>query len=390
MAYVKKGYIGDSSVAAKLNNGNTKIQNGTVYKAYGGVGTGGSTNLRAAGYPGSSSVNNYPRATSFSSAVKSAGGTGGTSTGGYSTSGSRSGSGSGSSSSSSYDDSSASAYSALLAAYAQQQRDYEEYLRQQREAAQNAYNRGMSALNSAYDSQLGSLKDNLSETKNQLLNQYNRSKSGITTDAEDSLRQAYINNMLSQKNLGQQMSAQGLTGGASESTMASMANNYGNARNAINTVANTNLSNLEGNYSDNLSSAMQAYNSAVADANLKKSQQVMALEDALANNEISALGNYQSLLQQNNQNYLDLLKAAIANGASFAYSPTEANNATKAVAVQQAANPGITNNYATIQELMGNGTTIPGVNSAGMTVLNTNNQNNLLAQILAQLQSARG
>ena len=390
MAYVKKGYIGDSSVAAKLNNGNTKIQNGTVYKAYGGVGTGGRTNLTTAGYPGS--VGSYnPRATSFSSAVKALGGTTNSNTGGYTTSGSRSGSGgSSSSSASAYDDGSTSAYSALLAAYAQQQRDYEEYLRQQREAAQNAYNRGMSALNSAYDTQLGSLKDNLSETKNQLLNQYNRSKSGITTDAEDSLRQAYINNMLSQKNLGQQMSAQGLTGGASESTMASMANNYGNARNAINTVANTNLSNLEGNYSDNLSSAMQAYNSAVADANLKKSQQVMALEDALANNEISALGNYQSLLQQNNQNYLDLLKAAIANGASFAYSPTEANNATKAVAVQQAANPGITNNYATIQELMGNGTTIPGVNSAGMTVLNTNNQNNLLAQLLAQLQAARG
>ena len=52
MAYVKKGYIGDSSVSAKLNGGNTKISNGTVYKAYGGVGTGGS-NLTANGYPGS-------------------------------------------------------------------------------------------------------------------------------------------------------------------------------------------------------------------------------------------------------------------------------------------------------------------------------------------------
>ena len=52
MAYVKKGYIGDSSVAAKLNNGNTKISNGTVYKAYGGVGTGGK-NLRSVGYPNS-------------------------------------------------------------------------------------------------------------------------------------------------------------------------------------------------------------------------------------------------------------------------------------------------------------------------------------------------
>lgn len=382
MAYVKKGYIGDSSVAAKLNNGNTKISNGTVYKAYGGVGTGGK-NLRSVGYP-----NSYPTTTTVKTTPTTTTTT--RSTGGSSSGGS-------SSSYSSYDnddygyDAAAAAqeaYNAMLAAYKRQQEAYEEQLRQQREAAQNAYNRGMSSLNSAYNSQIGNLKSNLTDTQDQLLKQYNSSRSSINSDAEDSLRQAYINNMLSQKNLGQQMSAQGLTGGASESTMANMANNYGNARNAINTVANTNLSNLEGNYNSNLSSARQAYNSAVADADARKAQQVMALENALANNEISALGNYQSLLQQDNQNYIDLLKTALANGASFAYSPTSANNATKAVAVQQASNPGIANNYATIQELMGNGVNVPGVNSSGMTVLNTNNQNNLLAQMLAQL--ARG
>ena len=382
MAYVKKGYIGDSSVAAKLNNGNTKISNGTVYKAYGGVGTGGK-NLRSVGYP-----NSYPTTTTVKTTPTTTTTT--RSTGGSSSGGS-------SSSYSSYDNddygynaaaAAQEAYNAMLAAYKRQQEAYEEQLRQQREAAQNAYNRGMSSLNSAYNSQIGNLKSNLTDTQDQLLKQYNSSRSSINSDAEDSLRQAYINNMLSQKNLGQQMSAQGLTGGASESTMANMANNYGNARNAINTVANTNLSNLEGNYNSNLSSARQAYNSAVADADARKAQQVMALENALANNEISALGNYQSLLQQDNQNYIDLLKTALANGASFAYSPTSANNATKAVAVQQASNPGISNNYATIQELMGNGVNVPGVNSSGMTVLNTNNQNNLLAQMLAQL--ARG
>ena len=389
MAYVKKGYIGDSSVAAKLNKGNTKISNGTVYKAYGGVGTGGK-NLRSVGYP-----NSYPTTTTVKTTpttTTTTRSTGGNSSGGSSSGGS-------SSSYSSYDnddrdygyDAAAAAqeaYNAMLAAYKRQQEAYEEQLRQQREAAQNAYNRGMNSLNSAYDSQLNSLNSNLSETKNQLSNQYNLSRKGIADDAENSLKQAYINKMLSQRNLGQQMSALGLNGGATETTLANMANDYGNARNNINTTQNTNLSNLEGNYNSNLSQAMQAYNSAVADANLQKAQQQMSLENALANNEIAALGDYQSLLQRDNQNYLDLLKTAIANGASFAYSPTSANNATKAVAVQQASNPGITNNYATIQELMGNGVNVPGVNSSGMTVLNANNQNNLLAQMLAQL--ARG
>ena len=272
---------------------------------------------------------------------------------------------------------SADAYNALLAAYAGRQNDYDEYLRQMREAAQNAYDRGMNALNSAYDNQMSSLSDNLKETNSQLENQYNRSRNSINQDAESSLRQAYINKMLSQKNLGQQMSAQGLTGGATETTLASMLNNYNNARNNINTTTNNNLYNLEGNYSDNLSQARQAYNSAVASANLARAQQAMSLENALANNQISALGDYQSLLQRDNQNYLDLLKAAIANGASFSYDPTQANNTFRAVNVQQAANPTLESNYQAVQELMNNAN-VPGVNSPGVTVVNPSSQNNIL------------
>jgi len=363
MAYVKKGYIGDSSVNTKLNNGNTKLSSGTVYQAYGGVGTGGQ-NLRDQAYP-----NYYSSSTGVAGANRNTGNT--RSTGSTSTK-------------SSSATNMANAYNALLAAY--KQNDYSDYLRQMREAAQGAYDRGMSALNSAYDAQMNSLSGNLDSTRSQLADQYNRSKQSITDDANESLRQAYINKMLSQRNLGQQMTAQGLTGGATETTMANMLNNYGNARNNINTTQNRNLSNLEGNYNDNLAQALQAYNSAVANANLQKAQQAMSLENALANNQISALGDYQTLMQRENQNYLDLLKSAIANGASFSYDPTAANNAVKAVAVQQAANPNLVNNYATIQELMGGGNT-PGVNTPGVTVLNQAANNGTLNDWIKYLQA---
>jgi hypothetical protein len=363
MAYVTKGYIGDSSVNKKM--GNTSISNGVVQKAYGGVGTPGNTNLRDNGY-----YNTYPT-TGSTTTTSDRPKTGG------------SGSGSRSKSSSSSSSNMANAYNALLAAY--RQNDYSDYLRQMREAAQTAYDRGMGALNSAYDNQMNSLSDNLNETRNQLTNQYNRSRDNINQDAENSLRQAYINNMMSRRNLGQQMSALGLNGGATETNLANMANNYGNARNNINTTLNNNLSNLEGNYSDNLSQAQQAYNSAVASANLQKAQQAMSLENALANNQISALGDYQTLMQRENQNYLDLLKAAIANGASFSYNPTEANNAFNAVAVNQAANPNLVNNLTAIQELMGAENT-PGVTMPGVTVVNPATQTNYLQQILSQLR----
>ena len=280
--------------------------------------------------------------------------------------------------------STADAYNALLAAY--RGNDYSDYLAQMREAAQTAYDRGMNALNNAYNEQLNSLNSNLSETKNTLLDQYNRSRKGIMDDASSSLRQAYINKMLSQKNLGQQMSALGLSGGATESTLANMANNYSNARNAINTTQNNNLYNLEGNYNNNLSQAIQAYNSAVANANLQKAQQAMSLESALANNQISALGDYQSLMQRQNENYLDLLKAAIANGASFSYDPTSANNAFNAISVNQAANPDMVSNWAALQELM-NSQAVPGTSTPGVTVLNNGTQNSL-ADFIARLKGA--
>lgn len=355
-----KGYIGDSKV--KLNNGSTRIQNGVVST----VG-----NLTSQGYP--SSIGSSSGSTGTTRTVRSTG------SGSGSSSRSSGGSTSGSASASNM----ANAYNALLAAY--RQNDYSDYLAQMRAAAQDAYDRGMSALNSAYDNQMSSLSKNLNETRNQLANQYNRSKQNITDDAAASLRQAYINRMQSQRNLGQQMSAMGLSGGATETTLANMLNNYGNARNEINTTQNKNLSNLEGNYSDNLSQAMQAYNSAVANANLQRAQQAMSLENALANNQISALGDYQSLMQRENQNYLDLLKTAIANGASFNYDPTSANNGVTGYAMTQASPEQIQNNYAAIQALM-NAQQTPGGGAAISLVNTPASQQNYLAQILSQLR----
>ena len=262
-------YIGDSNV--KYNTMSHNISNGVVTPI----------NLRDRGYSNSMDMTSGRSSITAPTNTNTGGNTG--------VAGTRKSSGSSSNSSNL-----ANAYSQLLAAY--KQNDYSNYLNEMRAAAQNAYDRGMNALNNAYDSQLSSLSDNLNETKNQLANQYNRSRQNITDDAANSLKQAYINRMLSQRNLGQQMSALGLNGGATESTLAGMLNNYGNARNNINTTQNNNLSNLESNYNDNLSQALQAYNSAVANANLQKATQAISLENALANNQISALGDRKSVV----------------------------------------------------------------------------------------------
>lgn len=278
-------------------------------------------------------------------------------------------------------DSGLDAFSSLLAAY---QNNYNDYLEEMRAAARQAYDRGMTSLNDAYNSQMTSLKDNLNSTNGQLLDAYNRSKKSINTDSEASLRQAYINKMLSERNLGQMMSAQGLSGGATETSMANMLNNYGNARNAINTTTNNNLKELEGNYNDSLAQAAQAYNTAVANTNAQKTQQVMALENALAGNEMSALTDYHQLMQQQNRDYLDLLKTAIAHQASYTPTATKANNTVKTANVKQASQPLGNSNYAALQAIA-NAQQAPGTSGAIISLANPSASNNYLAQILAQL-----
>lgn len=271
------------------------------------------------------------------------------------------------------------AWNALLAAY--QGNGAQSYYDQMKAMAQAAYDQGMAALEGAFGEYMGALGSNLDSTKGQLLDSYNRSKKSVNDDAAQSLKQAYINKMKSERNLDQQMSAQGLSGGASESTRAGMMNNYGNARNEINTTTNKNLSALEGDYNDNLAEALQAYNSAVANAQLQKAQQQIQLQNALAQNQIAALQDYQALMQDDQDNYMNLLEKAIANGADFNFTPSQANNAVNTLEFFQTPMGGDTrtqnNLMQALQAILGQGNQPLKVNPA---------QNNYLAAILSQLR----
>ena len=279
----------------------------------------------------------------------------------------------------------AASYNALMVAYNKQKADYDNYLAQRKQEAQNAYNRGVNNLNSSYNSQLSSLSNNLNETNNQLLNAYNQSRSSIASDAEGALRQAYINNMLSQRNLGQQMSALGLSGGAAESTLASMLNNYGNARNNIDTTRNKNLANLQSNYNTNTAQARQAYHTALANAQAQRTNQLNALSDALSKNQIAALTDYQSLMQNDNQAYMNMLQNAIANGANFTYDPTSADNLVRAVSYRQANPDDQSSGAGAIQALVdAQAANVP--NGDFLSLSDPTIQSNYLARILAQLR----
>ena len=102
--------------------------------------------------------------------------------------------------------------------------------REQQAARDRAYNEGVAAQ-----------KRNLEYSTEQVDNATNRA-----------LQEAYINRMMTQRNLPQTMSAQGLTGGAAESTIAGLYNNYGNARNALERERVEQISALQQAYNNNL------------------------------------------------------------------------------------------------------------------------------------------
>lgn len=204
-----------------------------------------------------------------------------------------------------------------------------------RAQAEEAYNRKMENISRAYDSARGNLDNSLNETRRQLTASRDYSNKNINTDADDSLRQAYINAMLQKKNLRQNMTAQGLSGGANESTLASLSNNYGNARTDVNTQRNRSLADLEQTYNTNISQAVQQYNNALSSLDIQRMQLENAAQDALANYQ-TQYSDSMAYIAPSNEAYISALNAAMNNQANFTFDPTEANNPYALAQIQQA------------------------------------------------------
>lgn len=148
-------------------------------------------------------------------------------------------------------------------------------------AAMNYYNNSINALQDAYQQKLAGLQGNLASQQNLLKSNFDLSRNNLAAEAEKALQEAYINRMMNERSLQQQLNAQGLNGGATESTIASMLNNYGNSRNNINTAYGNNLAQLEQAYLNNLAQAQQSYNEAVTKAASDNVNYRMELENAL-------------------------------------------------------------------------------------------------------------
>lgn len=233
-------------------------------------------------------------------------------------------------------------------------------LEQQRAAAQAAYNNAMGRLNDAWGSTQSALKSNLDNTLANLQRQYDYGSGVMNDDAKKSLREAYINYMLNKKNLNQGLTAMGVSGGATESSMANMYNNYGNSRNGINQTLADNLAELLNNYQNNVATANQTYNSQYADAMNNYVNNMNALEQALASN---LMGSYSGGSLSNLASYAATLGALQDKMAAQAndYTPTQNTMAVDQITTNQGNNTGSVTDYAkwlqTVNNLQSQGAT---------------------------------
>ena len=210
-------------------------------------------------------------------------------------------------------DSTANHYAALLAQVRAAQdaaaRRAEELARQKQQAAQAAYDKNMGYLNEAYANRSNLLQQNYNDALAQLQASYDSGARGVNRNADSAQQQAYINYMMSKRDLPQALAAQGLTGGMSESALAGMYNSYGNNRNTIDRGRNESLAALLDTLNSNRSSALQSYNSQLSAAEQQKMAYQMQLEQALANGSAEILQNKYDTLQNLDNAYAQQILA---------------------------------------------------------------------------------
>ena len=154
-------------------------------------------------------------------------------------------------------------------------------------AAQNA---AAEQLRAAQEAQRRAREEAYQKAAAQQKVNYDFSAGQVNDATGKALQEAYINRMLQNKNLQQSLSAQGLNGGASETTTAGMYNNYNNARNNLETERQSQLANLLNTYQNNMAQ----------------------LEQQRASGEAADLSQYQTALQNltagNTANLISLLQ----------------------------------------------------------------------------------
>jgi hypothetical protein len=154
------------------------------------------------------------------------------------------------------------------------------------------YNNLLASLNDNYANALNALGLNYADTEALLNSQLANSRNELEEARRRQLQEAYISRMMGEKNLADTLAGYGLSGGATESILADMRNNYANTRNTVEEKTQNNLRDLLLNYLSNLSNARQRYNENLYNA---ENSRINAYNDAANYRSQARAGAYEDL-----------------------------------------------------------------------------------------------
>lgn len=178
---------------------------------------------------------------------------------------------------------------------------------------QTAYNNNRQNIYDAFNTTDSALTENYNRSVENLdrVNEYNRQQA--IQDAEAAARTAMINNAANNRLLQQQMTAQGLSSGMSETMRARMNNQALNAVAQINQNRDDNLANLENTYLNNMTNIENERNTNQTNMNLEMAKLLNAIEDRLTD----VTGNYTTNYGSAQSAYTNFL-SDIANSRNTA------------------------------------------------------------------------
>lgn len=230
-----------------------------------------------------------------------------------------------------------SSASLLQSSLAAQLAAEEDYRKQMVAAQQEAYNKNVASTNAYYDrlynqsnqnyqSQLASAQQDYDAALAQLQQGYDANTGTVNANTARSLQQAYIQNMMAKRNFGQQMAATGRSGGASETALLGLANQYGNNRGTLETSRNDQLAQLALQLAENQAARQSEYNQrrqGYADTYTQMVNEYQAQQAARLAEYEQAMTNYinnwdmesiarRQALQQNYNNQLLALQQQLA------------------------------------------------------------------------------
>lgn len=170
-----------------------------------------------------------------------------------------------------------------------------DYLNRMREQAKASYESNKNNITSMYNNSLSSAQNAYNSGMSALQQAYAQQQAKAKAEKEAADRESYINKMLQQKNLEQNLAAQGISGGASESTQAKLANNYMNSRNAIYKDYSDNISDLDIQYQTNVANAQSQYQNVLQALEQMRAQYDMQNETQYQNNLANYTENYANI-----------------------------------------------------------------------------------------------